>query len=500
MNKRIYILICLFAVVFCSTGAYASKPLFGIVGVESLSPRGERIALMLEGHIQNIVHTSGVFDMVNRDLMKDQLKKFNCTDEKCILRFARDAGIDVIVQGEVSEQGSKAVITLVARGTDIPFDGKIIYSFKVEIPIYRKYAAAEYSYICEEQAGYFVSSFFKYYQLPVFLKMKDNGSLGLNEDIHGSYPLYRITGDNFKDRPRLFAEVGKITIDSGSVASVQKKTLPLAGDFVLLTYKKKADFFNNFYYGRKKEIVFKESTYKDVLYMLLFTGPASAVMPVVSPLFGYYRNSDWSGLTMWAFNVAPYLYLEINGFVNYPDQFRDKKKNIPRRVMTQWHFAFYFAFAGGASLFIDSFAQGFLQSSSQYLSKSPFMGNRLAAAYLALVSGGAGHFYRGSRFWGYVYFHVNNALLYLIINEFSPGERYDVAKGKYVKERINETRGYTYVGIFCAVKIVEIIHAVLLKDKIRNGVILDESSSLEPVFYSLEDSPFNIGLRYNYRF
>ena len=483
-----------------SIRAYAEKPMLGIIGIDSMTPKGKRLSFMLEEHLHHILYSTSIFDMVNTDLMKDQLIKFNCLEEKCIIRFGRDAGIGVIILGNVDERGDNAVITLRALGLDVPYDGKHIYSCSVEIPLYQKYSSTEYSYICEEQAGYFVSSFLKRYQMPVPIHADRDGVFRVDRTITGTFSLYRLSGTAGKDRPRLFAQVGRVRFKDGAAFPAARNTALRHGDFILMTFKEKSSFISNFYYGRKREIVFKESSPLDVFYMFLFTGPASATMPIVAPVFGYYRNSDWLGLSLWALNVAPYLYLEINGFVNYPHQFRHDRRNIPRHVMAQWHFAWYFAFAGGAALFVDAFAHGYLRNSSRYLTKASFLGNDRAAGYLALVSGGAGHFYRGRRFWGYVYFHINNALLYLLINEFSPGERYDWARRKYVKESVNETRAYTYLGIFCAVKVVEVIHAVFLKDRIHLGTILDESSSLEPIFYFPEAGECNVGMRCNYRF
>ncbi len=109
------------------------------------------------------------------------------------------------------------------------------------------------------------------------------------------------------------------------------------------------------------------------------------------------------------------------------------------------------------------------------------MGSGLTAAYLSLISGGGGHFYRGYRGWGYLYFHLNNALIYYTMREFSSDMRYDEASDSYQKDDINSRRAYMLLGALGVLKTVEILHAVLLKDRIRNGIIEEGDISLIPV-------------------
>lgn len=476
--------------------AHAAKPIIGVAGIRALSPREAQFSQLLEEHLGNIIRLTGIFDRVSGTLLKDQLSRFGCPDERCILGFANDAGISVIIMGSLQDLGTHMIITMTAYCQDVPYDGKAVYRYSVKVPIYKKHGVAEFSYICEEQAGHFFSGFLTAYKRPVYLESAA-GETSTAEEVSGQYEVYRMKVSE-QDGPRQFSSVGKAAFSAGKIVSGTAGEVR-AGDFVLVKHDDKARFLKDFYYGRKKEVIFAPPSYKDALYMLLLTGPASALMPIAAPLFGYYRSADWTGLALWTLNVGPYLYFEINGFVHYPDQYRDKHQDISRQTMAQWNFAWYFAFAGGAALFVDAFANNYLKTASDYVEKRQFMGNALCAGYLALVSGGAGHFYRGHRFWGYFYFHMTNALLYLIINEFSPGEHYDHDRHRYVKESINETRGYTYVGIFCAVKIAEIVHAVLIKDNIRGGEVLEDTTTFEPVVYPSGEG-LTVGVQCNYRF
>jgi hypothetical protein len=141
-----------------------------------------------------------------------------------------------------------------------------------------------------------------------------------------------------------------------------------------------------------------------------------------------------------------------------------------------------------------------LKDASNYLGVQPLMGNSLTAGFLALVGGGGGHFYRGERFWGYVYFHLNNLLLYFMILELTPVEKVDPSTGNYIRQNFNYTNGYILIGVYSAVKIVEVIHAVLTKDKIRNGSVIEEGFRFEPVLALDKDFGMIIGLQYVYRF
>ena len=103
--------------------------------------------------------------------------------------------------------------------------------------------------------------------------------------------------------------------------------------------------------------------------------------------------------------------------------------------------------------------------------------------------------------WGYIYFHVNNILWYLTFREFSPPERYDSATNSYKKGKFNKVNAYALLTTLGVVKIIEIVHAVLMKDRIKNGKVIEEGFIFEPVIYShTESSELTFGIRYCYRF
>lgn len=77
--KRIILVLTLS--LFFYSKLYASKPLLGIVWLESNSARMLNVSNTIEMHLVNIVKLSGVLDNVNTTLLKKELEKFNCLED-----------------------------------------------------------------------------------------------------------------------------------------------------------------------------------------------------------------------------------------------------------------------------------------------------------------------------------------------------------------------------------------------------------------------------------
>jgi len=497
MGKKKLFLACCIVVLF-AWQARAEKPLAGITGIESNSPRSLGMGLMLKNHLINILNSVEEFSLVNSPLLESELKKFNCLEESCVLRFAADSGIQCIVRGSLDDRGESVVVTLTAYGMDVPFQGRAVHSYTADLPMNSSQGTREYSYITEEHAGRFLAGLLSRYRYPVSLSISGNSAAmadGMRYD--GKYEVYRyIDGDSSL---RHYVRTGSVTLDRGSIIA-KDYAEPRTGDFILARMSQKGTFLETYYYGRKKEIVLRSPSLEEQLFIMLLTPLCSASMPAAAPILGYYWDGDWPGLSLWALNAAPYISLEIMGFLNRPEKYYRTNSDVSRSVMTMNHFAWYMLVAGGGGLFVDAFAQRYLSMASEYRETVSLMGSPVVAGYLALVTGGGGHFYRGYRAWGYLYFHLDSLLMYGVLYELSPSERYDSGSGRYVKGGINRGKAAAFISALAVVKTVEIVHAVLLRDRIWNGSVVEEGVTLEPLAVMREDETLAMGMQVVKRF
>jgi len=363
MIKNIVLITLLLLVI--SNTLHASKPLIGIVGIASSNPRTAKISNALETHLTNIINSLGIFDVINTNLLKTELNKFNCLDENCIIRFAENAGLKLIISGFIEDKGGIIIINLSAYGINAPYFGKIVYSNRVMFPIsYRGISSNEYNYIYEEHAANFLSMLLFKYRVQVFIKKMETGKIIIDYTnyINGVFDLYRydnITSD--KHSVRIYSKIGKIEVTENDIKKIDLNAGDInEGDFILASHEDKAEFLEEFYYGRKREIVYKDTSDIDTLFMMLY-----ALMPIVAPI-GYYSFGDFTGLSLWVMNTLPYLYLEYDGLINRPVIYRKDKKNIPRKSLAHYRFSIYMLFCGGMPIFVDLFSHQYLTLSSNY--------------------------------------------------------------------------------------------------------------------------------------
>ena len=494
MNKFYLNIIVIFILY---TPLYAIKPIIGVTGVNAGSIRIVGIANDLENQLINVINATGSFNIINPALLKDQLTRYNCVEENCTLGFAESAGINILIKAYVEDKGSSLIFNIYSQGINAPYFGDIIYKYRAEIPISGlNLSTKEYNLIAEEHAAYFISGLLKKFQSQVLIKKNSGLFIDSDENISGTFDLYRYE-DALPDKKniRLFRSIGKIKLKI-------KRSFHKAGfhlkknDFIFINYSKKADFITDLFYGRKRELVFAEESPADTAIIFFSTIPISVIMPVLAPL-GYYKNNDFTGLSLWTINTLPYLYLEYNGLKDHLNFFKDDNNNSSRKAVTQYRFGLYMLLCGGIPLTIDAFSNRMLDHAAGY-EKQSYLGNNYTAVYLSIISGGGGFFYKGYRPEGYLYFHLNNILLYLCISEFSDGKTYHSESGTYTKDRGNRQKAKLYLGMYGALKIIEITHVILLKDNIRNGKI-EEVSGFEPAVYS-DRLGVNMGIQYTFRY
>lgn len=504
MKKILRIIAIPLLLLLTAPGLHAAKPLMGIAGMYGDTPRAQNIARLFSSHINNVMRTSGIFDQVNPKLLQQELATFNCLEDSCVLRFARTAKIDIIIRGTIEDRGDTLSVHLYAFGIRTPYFGRNIYSYRVEIPLagYRL-AAQEFSYICEEHAGHFSARMLDRYQSFFPLK-KLNNTLMIQSDyeITGTFDLYRTHSKTATGTIRPFSKIGKVRIEKNRVHIETLSVNTLSNnDFILVSHKAKAQFIRNFYYGRKHEIVFDKPNISDTVYILLFTVPASASMPLLAPTVGYYQNSDYRGLAFWMLNASPYLYIQYDGWTNRPEELRNSGESINKRNLTNYYFGWYMTLCGGMALFVDAFSHQYIAQAANYQRSQSLMGNSLTAAYLSTISGGGGHFYRGYRAWGYLYFHINNILIYYAIQNLVKEEKYDATTNTYSEGEANTKRAWSILGVLALVKTIEVIHVVFTRDNIRNGIIsANNDFDLQPRIFIDEEKRFSYGAQCTYKF
>ncbi len=464
-----------------------SKPLAGVALIESQGLRSRAIADIAEKHLLSILNRTKIFSTVNRGIIKRELTKFQCTSESCILNFAKEAGISLIITGEVRDRANHLIMDLRAFATGIPHQGKLIARRKTKIELKYRLTSREFSLLAEEQSGKFIALVLKKFKTPVKII---NGEVRYTPAISGEYKVYAQNGDKIKN-------AGVVRIDNNKLQNPLPKGKQ---DLILLSHIEESKKITAYYTEEKKRIVFHKPDLSHTFSFVLFTAPASMTMPLASPILGYFPKNDWSGLGLWTVNASPWLYVQARGFLERPSKLRSRKENISRDDIAMNHFAWFMFLTGGSSLFVDAFAGDYLNRASYFKQKYELMGNPMTAAWLSLISNGGGHFYRGNRFWGYLYFHLNNSLLYLTLRSNAQPKKYDRMNDKYISEKRDNRMFKIWGSALILSKTIEIAHAIMAEDRIDCGEELRESFSFSPLITPDERGQLLYGLSFVYRY
>ena len=468
--------ICLFSLF--KVDLFASKPIAAVAGIHGNSPRTLSYSLNMESHILNIIESTGRFEIIRTPIIRNELEKFGCTDEKCMLRFARNAGFAIIIAGDFEDLGESIRLTLTAYSTQFPYNGKIIYRAVYDVKAPRGMSMIQGAAIYEENAAVFVARMLE--KFTMFAVVVDDNKLEseFQRVPNGTYTLYRFDQES-DETLQSYKKIGRVRVKNQSIVKSNFEDIK-PGDFILFTNNAKSDDIRYFYKGRKKEMTIAPVSINTVGAAIILTPFLSAAMPIASPIFGYYETSDWAGLSLWAINTTPYLYLGASSFLNNPLQLRNQNNDISQHTLTTRKFTWYMIFSGGTSLFVDAFAGQSLQKASIYENPQPFIGSQFLTAYLSLVSGGGGFFYKGYRSWGYFYFHLNNILLYSTLWQYSPQEKFE--NGHHIKDNKNTKNALIFTGIYGTAKIIEMVHALLTPVNIKSGTLIEEDFTILPYF------------------
>ncbi|HPS58688.1 MAG TPA: hypothetical protein PK514_11340 [Spirochaetota bacterium] len=462
----------LIILLFITVKAAQSAPLAAVSYISYNSQRAHAVSVLLEQHSIEILKKYG-FETVNQGLISREIEKNACFEETCMLRFASNAEIKLMITGKVEDRGDYISVTLKSFGTGQPLNGRLVLSKTIHIPVTGSLNAREFSLICEENAGLFITSTLRSFTCASPLLKKEKGYIA-DSPVTGRYNIY------YTDNSGRIKNSGECSINKGIVESVEGDIS--ADSFILSDFFSQAQSIEDYYAERKHEIVFQKANIYDTLFIILSTPLASATMPFAAPAFGYYTFGDWAGMGLWTVNVWPYLYLEAKGFIDSPENLKKERHDITRDDRATNYFAWYMLLAGGMPLFIDAYAHQYLAEASLFIGRQRFLGSNLTAGYLVLVSNGGGQFYKGHRGWGYFYFHLNNALLYMTLREISQPEYYDEISGTYRKGERNTDRALVYGSILAVSKIIEITHTLLTGTDLECGETVDEYIIPQPLF------------------
>lgn len=481
--------------------AFAERPIVAVAAFQAKSPRGYQLAEAFAGSLEGALRSSGAFDQIDRALLADQLARFGCDTESCRLGFARSAGVSLLLGLRLEEHAGGLGFEVRAYGVDAPYFGRMLYRYSAGLPRGAEaLGPRELGLISEEHAIRAVAGVLSAFRVPVLLSDDGGGGLAVRfKGKAGEYELFRPkTPESSEYSIRADEAVGKVRIDSDGRVKALAPAKPRAGDYVLADLGDGAARAARLHRSRKEEMVFADPGYSDAVLAALFCVPASASMPLMAPL-GHYRYGDFEGLSLWAANAAPWLYLEADGLLRRPAVIRREKRDVPRDTSARYNFALYMLCAGGASLFVDAFAHRYLGDAALYRGAQPVVGGEPTAVFLSAISGGGGHFYKGYRLWGYLYFHLNNALVYSALREYSYSWRYDEAADSYRRSRGDRGRLRLYLGALGALKIVEVAHVLLLGHSISAGRVSEERFSVAPELLP-DEAGFTPALRMSYRF
>lgn len=459
MNKFLIFFIIL--VITVSANPLIASPLSGVVSVKSDSAKtGMFVAFFVQAASEYFrIYAGG--DVVKGLTLASDLTREGCTDERCMLNFAHDASIDLCMFIDVKDKQDAFYLDVVIRSPMRPYFGKRLISYSVRIPLSKTFTPRENAYIAQEQAAICVGEALRSYTQYIPLKMSGDTAHSGTSVVNGTYSIVSVDGS--AEEPLNESYAGEFSFSNGSSAITNADSSRKY--FVLIPYEKDGENLLRFIRGRKKEIVLQEYGFESSLFAAVLTPILSPTAPLTLPL-GYYANRDYSGLGLFLVNAAPWWGLSAYGLREIPDKGLKLEIDPPKTGSAAYYFGGYQMLFGNASLLADMLSHEALQNASRYNGVEKYYGNRTTAITLSLLTPGGGHFYRGSRPWGYFYYQLDSLLLYSVLRSYYGGSS---AESKYMsihKDSWGNGYGALWISVFAAVKTIECIHSALMNDAI----------------------------------
>lgn len=443
------------------------------MGLAHNTARGALLSNFFDTHFANILNTIDSFQQLDDPALRSQIASETDASDSFLLQFSRRAAIPIVVRGSITDRGEYLILRIYAFSHDLPFNGSLIANHEVSIPVIDQTSSRELSYIMEEHTGRFLQKLLKNYRHPVHFSVSGTRTSLKRVLPDKEYPTYRILGN--EESISTYEEAGTVTVINGSISHNLQ-----SGEYFLLTdYTESAAFLDDFFYGRKREIVFQKTSVEQKAATILASPFLSIIAPIGAPV-SYYLTSDFDGMGLWALNNSPYLGIASYGFLNPPDKLKEKEKDITRFDRASYSFSYYYFLAGGMSMYADAVGHTANVEASNYVPAMPFTGDPFIAVYLSLMGSGAGHFYKGYRNWGYFYFHTDNLLLFSSLYFLSEEENYNGSS--YSTTEGNRTAGFSFLAAAAVVRIIEIFHCTTMKFNINNGKDIDHRVETIPEF------------------
>lgn len=439
--------------------AYAD-PLIGCTLIETNSARTATFKDMFVSSISQFCETFGTGETVNSALLDDQVKKFGCTDDRCLLSMMRDAKINILITGSIKEKNDRLEINIVAKSYDNPFHGKAIITWRNSIAANAKISIREIGYIAQEEAALFLSALFEEYVTLLPVKSDDPGNMIIAQKLSGEFDIYRVISSG--DDGLFTVKEDAVRVENGKVMA---KIDMGKGLFVAKSFKKESDNIYQYIYGRKKEIVCEPRKFEHSLFSIPIIPFLSVSSPISIPA-GYYMNSDYHGLAISVVNSSPWWYFSWKGLGGKISNLKNAGSELKRHDDGKYLFALYTAAFGSCGYVIDMMAQDSLKKAGSYRERVPYICNDFTAVTLSLLVPGGGMFYRGNRLWGSIYYQIDNGLAYVTIRN--------------IAERKNNKTAYCLSALI-AVKAIEVIHSSFMRDEIFTGEFTGNSIILPTI-------------------
>jgi hypothetical protein len=246
--KKLFIITALLLITWNELHA---KPVAGVTSISWNTTRAMTLSTITEQHILAILKEKVSFDTITAGLINRELAKFSCFDEKCVIPFARNAGINLFINGNIQDRDTYINITLKAYAVNRLYNGNLVYSYSAKIPLDAPAGSREFSLICEEHAANFIAGTLKSFLQDITLK-KENETYIADTDLklNGKYTIYH------KNNIGETVKIDETVLSANRITESNTKQIP-ENSFLLITYKEQSIELLKYYKARKKEILLK---------------------------------------------------------------------------------------------------------------------------------------------------------------------------------------------------------------------------------------------------